>query len=170
MIIVSIINGNDFGVSLSNALNAFGDGFASGFMWGGIFAGGSMALSSGFRFAMAKFPQVSQKLLSNGKIREFVLKRLVPKGAKNTFKPSSNIKDGYKYDIKISKIFGKSKKFQLKWHSLDLKAYKLYPGGNSGAGWTAQIKIGKKLLESTGAFVSKPNNLTHIPIIRWKWW
>ena len=49
-IIGSIINGEDIGTALKKALGAFGDGFASGFMFGGIMAGASMVISSGFRF------------------------------------------------------------------------------------------------------------------------
>lgn len=41
-------------LSFSDAMTAFGDGLASGFMWGGIFAGVSMGISAGFRFAASK--------------------------------------------------------------------------------------------------------------------
>ncbi|NBI31141.1 hypothetical protein [Chengkuizengella marina] len=55
-------------------------------------------------------------------------------------------------------------KVEIKWHSPDLDAKVKYPNSNSGNGWTAQIKIGKKLLGQDGKLYKKPNNLTHIPI------
>lgn len=150
-------------------MKKFGDGFASGFMMGGIFSGASMMLGSGLRIAVAKSPQFASKLLSNGKISEFLLKRMVPAGAKNTFVPRNNITSGYKYDIQISKLFGQSSRFQLKWHSIDLRW--LGTGANTGSGWTAQIQIGRKYLTSLGTLVNrKAQNITHIPIIPWKWW
>lgn len=39
------------------------------------------------------------------------------------------------------------------------------PGSNSGSGWTAQIKIGNRLLGLDGKFYRRPNILTLIPII-----
>lgn len=50
-IVSSLVQGDDIGTIIDNSLNAFGDGFAGGFMIGGIMAGTSMALSSGFRIA-----------------------------------------------------------------------------------------------------------------------
>ena len=41
-------------LNFGDAMTAFGDGLASGFMWGGIFAGVSMGISAGFRFAASK--------------------------------------------------------------------------------------------------------------------
>ena len=166
--VATLINGKKW--NFAAAMSSFGDGLASGFMIGGIFAGASMIIGSGLRFAIAKSPQLASKLLSNGKMSEFLLKRMVPAGAKNTFVPSSRIAEGYKYDIQISRIFGQSTKFQLKWHSPDLM-WATAAGSNSGAGWTAQIKLGNKFLTTLGTLVrNNRQNIVHIPIIRWPWW
>lgn len=53
---------------------------------------------------------------------------------------------------------------EIKWHSQDMNAAIKYPGSNSGSGWTAQIKVGNKLLTQSGRFVKKPRNYTHIPL------
>lgn len=80
--------------SFSDVMSSFGDGLASGFMFG-VFFGVSMAFGSGLRFVVAKSPQLAQKFISNGKINEFLLKRMVPAGAKNSFVPSARISEGY---------------------------------------------------------------------------
>lgn len=87
------------------------------------------------------------------------LQQMIPKGVKNTFKPSQTIKQGYKYNFKIN-----GKKVEIKWHSPDANAALKYPGSNSGSGWTAQIKVGKKLLGQDGKFYNYPSNITHIPV------
>lgn len=154
--------------SFSDVMSSFGDGLASGFMFGGFFSGVSMAFGSGLRFAVAKSPQLAQKFISNGKINEFLLKRMVPAGAKNSFVPSARISEGYKYDIRISKLFGNSTKFQLKWHSVD-KMWTV--ASNSGSGWTAQIKFGNRYLTTLGTMVrNNKQNIAHIPIVPWPWW
>lgn len=160
---VAALSGNDI-------LEAFGDGLASGFMLGGVFSGLSMIASSGIRLAIAKSPQFASKLLSNGRVSEFVLKSIIPAGAKNTFIPSTNIADGYKYNLQMSKLFGESSIIEIKWHSPDLR----WIGdalSNSGQGWTAQIKVGRKYLTTLGDLVrNNRQNITHIPIIKLKWW
>lgn len=160
---VAVLSGGDI-------LESFGDGLASGFMFGGLFSGISMIASSGIRLALAKSPRFASKLLSNGKISEFVLKRIVPAGAKNTFVSSANIADGYKYNLQMNRIFGKSSVLEIKWHSPDIR----WIGdalSNSGQGWTAQIKIGSKYLTTLGNLVrNNRQNITHIPIIKLKWW
>ncbi|NLD79493.1 MAG: hypothetical protein GX641_04135 [Mollicutes bacterium] len=70
------------------------------------------------------------------------------------------IADGYKYSYNVN-----GTKMEVKWHSADLNAATKFSGSNSGNGWTAQIKVGNKLLGLDGAFYRKPNNLTHIPLI-----
>jgi len=162
----SLIAGEDFTTLLGKALNAFEDGLASGFKFGGIFAGVSMSLSSGVRFAMAKFPRFSRFLLIRGRMSEEILKWLAPKGVKNTFVPSQRIADGYKYSFKIGNTA-----MELKWHSVDLM-WKNVVGSNAGAGWTAQIKVGHKLLTTLGTWRRNyKNSLAHIPIFKWwKWW
>ncbi len=170
-LIGALIKGESFGTTMGHLVRSFGDGFAGGFMWGGIFAGASQILGSGLRIAAAKAPETMGKLLTrNGKISEFILKRMAPAGTKNGFKPSVDIPDGYKYDIEISKIFGKSSKFQIKWHAPDANALAKFPGSNAGTQWTAQLKFGNKLFDyARGILVKKPDNTTHIPLIPWRW-
>ena len=98
-------------------------------------------------------------MLVGGETSEDLLRSIVPKGTPNTFVPTATIKDGYKYNFSIN-----GKKMEIKWHSQDLNAAIKYPGSNSGAGWTAQIKVGNKLLTQSGSFVKKPQNYTHIPL------
>ena len=98
--------------------------------------------------------------LSGGKVSESSLKSLVPKGVPNTFKPSSTIKEGYKYNFTVN-----GTKMEVKWHSPDSNAAINYPGSNSGNVWTAQIRVGKKLLGMDRQFYKKANNFTHIPLI-----
>jgi len=50
-IIISIIDGDGFATTLGKTVKAFFDGAASGFMWGGIFAGGSQAISGIMRLS-----------------------------------------------------------------------------------------------------------------------
>ena len=88
-----------------------------------------------------------------------MLRTIIPKDVPNTFVPSDTIKNGYKYNFSIN-----GKKIEIKWHSADLNAAAKYPGSNSGSGWTAQIKVGKKLLGQDGIFYKKPRNTTHIPV------
>lgn len=105
------------------------------------------------------FADKAKGLLSDGKVSESDLRTLVPDNTPNTFKPSETIEKGYKYNFQVDE-----RKVEIKWHSPDLNAKELYPDSNSGNMWTAQIKIGKKLLGQDGNFYRKPSNLTHIPI------
>ena len=95
--------------------------------------------------------------MNSGTTSEEFLRTIIPKDMPNTFVPSNTIKDGYKYSFSIN-----GKKIEIKWHSEDLNAAAKYLGSNSGSGWTAQIKIGKKLLGQDGNFYKKPKNTTHI--------
>lgn len=99
-------------------------------------------------------------MLDGGSVSESTLRTMIPDGTPNTFKPSSTIADGYKYSYNVN-----GTKIEVKWHSADLNAATKFSGSNSGNGWTAQIKVGNKLLGLDGAFYRKPNNLTHIPLI-----
>ena len=45
-LIVSIFSGDSFKTILEKVLRSFVDGFASGFMWGGILAGGAQTISA----------------------------------------------------------------------------------------------------------------------------
>ena len=101
----------------------------------------------------------ARQMLDGGKVSASVLKTQIPKGTPNTFKPSSTIAKGYKYNFKIN-----GTNIEIKWHSPDMKAAAKYPGSNSGSVWTAQIKIGKKVLGANGKFYKTPSNLTHIPL------
>ena len=49
-------------------------------------------------------------------------------------------------------------------HSPDMNAAAKYPGSNSGSGWTAQIKVGRKLLGQDRSFYKRAGNFTHIPL------
>ena len=99
------------------------------------------------------------QLLVGGETTEELLRSIVPKEVSNTFVSSATISDGYKYNFLIS-----GKKVEIKWHSTDLNAASKYVGSNSGSGWTAQVKVGKKLLGQDGNFYKKPGNITHIPL------
>ncbi|MBS7532047.1 hypothetical protein IC619_016565, partial [Hazenella sp. IB182353] len=105
----------------------------------------------------AKFAATS--LLRNGKVSVDNLKSMIPKGTPNTFRPSETIKEGYKYRFDIN-----GQKIEIKWHSPDLNAKQLYPNSNSGNMWTAQIKIGRKLLGQDGGFYRRASDKTHIPL------
>ena len=85
---------------------------------------------------------------------EDLLRSIVPKGHQIPLFRAATIKDGYKYNFSIN-----GKKVEIKCHSQDLNAAIKYPGSNSGAGWTAQIKVGNKLLTRSGRFVKKPRKL-----------
>ena len=50
-LIVSIFSGDSFKTILGKVLRSFVDGFASGFMWGGIFAGGAQTISAILKFS-----------------------------------------------------------------------------------------------------------------------
>lgn len=111
------------------------------------------------------------QLLQKGTIPESNLQLLVRQSSPNEFIPSNTIADGFKYtytDINM----------QVKWHSQDLNANLLYPGSNSGSGWTTQIKVGNELLGQDGIFYNTQQlrntlpryefdrimNMTHIPV------
>ncbi|WP_397458938.1 hemagglutinin repeat-containing protein [Pseudomonas asplenii] len=97
--------------------------------------------------------------IDSGRIKISDLEKLVPPGYADTFKPSASISDGSKFNYVLG-----GQKVEIKWHSPDAKAAQSFPGSNSGSGWTAQIKIGGKLLGQDGNFYKKPSNLTHIPV------
>ncbi|WP_052953971.1 RHS repeat-associated core domain-containing protein [Clostridium sp. C8] len=120
--------------------------------------------SSGSTSLTGYNPQfAARQTLNGGKVSESSLKSLVPKGVPNTFKPSSTISDGYKYNFTAN-----GTKMEVKWHSPDsFAATKFGNMSNSGSGWTAQIRVGGKLLGLDGNFYPRknPSNLTHIPLI-----
>lgn len=94
-----------------------------------------------------------------GTTSEELLRTTIPKDVPNTFVPSDTIEDGYKYSFSVN-----GKRIEIKWHSADLNAAERYPGSNSGSGWTAQIKVGRKLLGQDGNFYRRPKNAAHIPL------
>ena len=97
--------------------------------------------------------------MSNGRIHIDDLKMLIPPGTPDGFKPSVNIVDGSKFNYVIG-----GQKVEVKWHSPDANAAAKFPGSNSASGWTAQIKIGGKLLGQDGRLYRKPTNENHIPV------
>jgi filamentous hemagglutinin len=104
--------------------------------------------------------QASAKTFINaGRISLEDLQRLIPPGTPNSFKSSATITAGSKFQFEIN---GQS--VEIKWHAPDANAAEKFPGSNSGAGWTAQIKIGNKLLGQDGMLYRKPSNSTHIPV------
>lgn len=96
------------------------------------------------------------KSISNGRISESSLKSVVPQQSLNSFKKSPRISSGHKHKFRIN-----GRQVEVKWHSPDSGAPK---GSNSQRGWTAQIKIGNKLLGIDGKLYKKPSNKTHIPV------
>lgn len=98
----------------------------------------------------------ARQMLVGGETSEDLLRSIVPKGTPNTFVPTATIKDGYKYNFSIN-----GKKVEIKCHSQDLNAAIKYPESNSGVGWTAQIKVGNKLITQSGRFV-KNHETIHI--------
>jgi len=102
----------------------------------------------------------AKQLIDNGNITESSLRSMVRHGAENEFIPSRTISEGYKYNFEIN-----GTKLEVKWHSPDLNAKKLYPDSNSGNQWTAQIKVDGKLLGQDAKFhTPPPDNSTHIPV------
>ncbi|WP_339466834.1 MULTISPECIES: hypothetical protein [unclassified Pseudomonas] len=104
-------------------------------------------------------PTNAPKFITNGRINMSDLQKLVPPGMPDTFRPSATIADGSKFSYVWA-----GQKVEIKWHSPDLNAAANHPGSNSGSGWTAQIKIGKKLLGQDGRLYRKVTNVTHIPV------
>lgn len=102
----------------------------------------------------------AQQMLENGQVSLNRLKSFVPEGTPNTFKPSSTIEFGQKYQFQIN-----GSKIEVKFHSPDAVAAARFPGSTSGSHWTSQIKIDGKLLGADGQFYTKPGNVTHIPIV-----
>ncbi|QVX15943.1 hypothetical protein DB356_15160 [Pseudomonas congelans] len=101
----------------------------------------------------------AKSFINNGRINISDLQRLVPPGTPNSFQPSATIAAGSKFQYKIN-----GQNVEVKWHAPDASAAERFPGSNSGSGWTAQIKIGGKLLGQDGLLYRKPSNLTHIPV------
>lgn len=95
---------------------------------------------------------------SGGSINASTLKSLVPNNNLNTFNPKPNIESGFKYP---SLVLG-NKNFLLKWHSPQTDAP---PESNSAKGWTAQLKVGNKYLNTEGKLQkNNQTNNTHIPV------
>lgn len=101
----------------------------------------------------------AQQIVENGRVNIEHLKLLVPEGVPDTFKPSASIAAGSKFQYTVN-----GTKVEIKWHSPDATAASKYPNSNSGSGWTAQIKIGNRLLGTDKQFHKKPQNETHIPV------
>lgn len=120
----------------------------------------SEGTSNGNKSLTTYNPQfAAQQMLKDGKISLKSLENMVPNGASNGFKPSTTISDGYKYNYEIN-----GTKIEIKWHAPDANAASKFPDSNSANGWTAQIKIGNKLLGQDGKFYRNPSDITHIPV------
>jgi hypothetical protein len=100
-----------------------------------------------------------QNSLTSGRMHIDALRRLVPHGTPNVFKPSPTIAAGSKYQYTVNGV-----KLEIKWHAPDAMAASKFPGSTSGRVWTAQIKIGNKLLGIDGRLYLKPQDITHIPV------
>lgn len=112
--------------------------------------------------AAAAKPSASSMILGaleDGNINFDKLRKMIPEGTENTFKPSANIAGGEKYLFEYQ-----GQQVELKWHTPDAGAAKKYPGSNSGSYNTAQVKLNGKLLDKSGTFVDKASNTTHIPL------
>jgi hypothetical protein len=101
----------------------------------------------------------AKQTLKGGRVHADDLRRLIPDGTPNTFRPSSTIADGSKFRFNVN-----GKRVEIKWHAPDANAAARFPSSRSGSQWTAQIKIGNKLLGSDGVLYRRPSDLTHIPI------
>ncbi|MGY4638623.1 two-partner secretion domain-containing protein [Pseudomonas sp. TE24901] len=101
----------------------------------------------------------AKSFINNGRISAADLQKLVPPGTPDLFKPSATITDGSKFQYTLN-----GQRVEIKWHAPDANAAINHVGSNSGAGWTAQIKIGNKLLGQDGVLYRKPSNTTHIPV------
>jgi hypothetical protein len=101
----------------------------------------------------------AQKLINNGRINADDLLSFVPGSTIDSFFPSNSIASGFKFQYELN-----GTRMEVKWHSPDSVAAAKFPTSNSGNGWTAQIKIGNKLLGSDGYLYTKPSNITHIPL------
>ncbi|ERI09031.1 hypothetical protein [Aneurinibacillus aneurinilyticus] len=86
---------------------------------------------------------------------------MIPSNVSNTFKPTSTIVAGAKYEFTLAD----GQKAISRWHSPDSVAASKYPGSVSGTRWTAQIKIGNKQLKTDGTWTKNQSlNEVHIPI------
>ncbi|WP_421535110.1 DUF637 domain-containing protein [Pseudomonas marginalis] len=101
----------------------------------------------------------AKSFINNGRINAADLQKLVPPGTPDLFKPSATITDGSKFQYTLN-----GQKVEIKWHAPDANAATNYVGSNSGSGWTAQIKIGNKLLGQDGVLYRRASNTTHIPV------
>lgn len=101
--------------------------------------------------------QASAKgFINNVRIYAADLQKLVPPGKPDLFKPSATFTDGSKFQYTLN-----GQRVEIKWHAPDANAAMNHVGSNSGAGWTAQIKIGNKLLGQDGVLYRRPSNTTH---------
>lgn len=111
------------------------------------------------------FKAAAEQLLIDGNNTLSVIKlyTLIPVSTKNSWKSDwSNISWGFKYHFYLAD--GKS--VTVKWHSEDPDAACEFSGCNSGKMWTAQIRVGNRLLEygDNPKWVRCASNETHIPL------
>ena len=144
---------DDFGKNFKNISESIQSGDGGIVVEDGIFGGSSTEL------CVYNPEFAARQLLDKGTVSESSLRSIIPQGTPNTFVPSDTIIEGYKYNFSIN-----GTNIEIKWHYPDLNAATKYPGSNSGNGWTAQIRVGKKLMTQGGRFVKNPKNYTHIPL------
>ena len=105
--------------------------------------------------------QIARQMIQNGEVSVSSMRAVIPSETANTFKPSSNISSGFKYQFNLNNI-----PVEFKWHSPDARAFNLHGSvSNSGTMWTAQITVNGELLGVNMQFyTSQMGNLTHIAI------
>lgn len=111
-----------------------------------------------------EFKTVAEQLLIDGNntLTEEQLYSLIPEGVENSWNSNlSNIAEGFKYKFHLAD--GKS--VTVKWHSKDPDAAQKHHECNSGKMWTAQIRVGNRLLQyGDSKWSRKARNETHIPL------
>ncbi|MBC1987435.1 hypothetical protein HCJ71_09125 [Listeria sp. FSL L7-0478] len=104
---------------------------------------------------------VVENLLENGELSLKDLKNMVPEGTPNTFKSTTRIPEGAKYEFVLSD----GQKASVRWHGPDSEAAIKHPNSVSGSRWTAQVKIGNKQIKVDGTWTKNQGlNEVHVPI------
>lgn len=113
------------------------------------------------------FKRIAESLCATSTIKEDDLRSLIPTGINDSWEQDwSNIQFGFKYRFTLDD----GTTVLLKWHSADPDAAIKWPDGNSGKGWTAQIRVGCRLLccepGKPFSWLRRADKWTHIPLIR----
>jgi len=97
-------------------------------------------------------------LLISGKLKVKNLMKFVPQGTPNTWGVEKRIPQGFKYQFSDG-----GTRYQVKFHAPDPRAPS---GSNAANGWTAQIKIQNRYLQTDGTTTRHQNlNEVHIPVV-----